>query len=279
MSRRNNQNNYNYNGNQYYGNGQNYNGNNQYYNPNGQYNQNGQYNNNNNNRNAQYNNRNGQYYNQNAQYNQGQYNQNGQYFNKPNKFGLYDQPQQNNGNNNKKKKFNIDRALLNKIIMFAGFAIVLLLIVFSINSCGKKKAEDKDVVTVGTETYGYVSVPSDWVNFKNSSPIKSGVQYSDITTTYIVTLDALSTKDISAKEYALGYANELEKVGVSVQGAEVKLGKYDAFQVYGQDQSSKKWVLIYFFEAEDGNSHYVGVEGPDKSNEAFAIPESFTLKK
>ena len=269
MSRRNNQNNYNYNGNQYYGNGQNYNGNNQYYNQNGQY-QNAQYNNNNNNRN-------GQYYNQNAQYNQSQYNQNGKYYNKPNKFGLYDQPQQINNNNNK-KKFNIDKQLLTKIGMFAGFAIILLLIVFAINSCGRKSNNDEDTRLVGTKTYGYVTVPSDWVNFKNVSPIKSGVQYSDISGTYILTLDALSTKDISARDYALGYASELEKAGVTVQGAEVKLGDYNAYQVYGQDQSSKKWVLIYFFEAEDGNSHYIGVEGPDKSNEAFTIPESFTLK-
>ncbi len=260
MSRRNNQNNYNYNGNQYYGNGQNYNGNNQYYNQNGQYN-NGQY----------YNNQNGQY-NQNAQY---QYNQNNQYY-KPNKFGLYDQPQQNN--NGKKK---IDQALLVKIGMFAGGALILLLIVFCINSCGKSNKSEcaDDYKLVGEEPFGYVCVPTDWVSFEEDPPNRQ-FQYSDINGSYIITLDVLSTSQISAKEYALGTANSLEKnQGITVQGAEVKLGKYDAYQVYGQQKESNIWVLLYFFETEDGNTHNIGIEGPDRNNEAFKIPETFIVKK
>ncbi len=262
MSRRNNQNNQ-YDGNQY--NGNQFYGNNQYYNQNGQY----------------YN-QNGQYYNQNGQY----YNQNGQYYNinqmptkqqKSNKFGIYaQQNQSSNKNNNTNANKN---GLLIKIGVFAVFAIVLLLIVFSINSCGKNSepACGEDYRQVGTEKYGYYCIPSDWVNFQDEKPTR-GIQFSDINGEYILTLDSVATSEISAQEYALATANNLKNAGILTQGSEVKLDKYTAYQVYGQADSGI-WVLVYFFEADDKYTHYVGVEGPDKNNEAFKIVESFTTEK
>ena len=187
MSRRNNQNNqYNgnqYNGNQYYGNGQYYNGNNnQYYNKNGQYNSNMQYN-----QNDQYN-QNGQYYNQNMQYNQQQQ--------KPGKFGLYNQPYQTNKEKEKKK---IDKNLLIKIGLFVGGAIILLLIVLAINSCGRKKECSTDFRKVGNQSYGYVCIPSDWVSFEEDPPNRS-LQYSNVDGTYIFTMVALPTTQVNAKD-------------------------------------------------------------------------------
>ena len=257
MSRRNNQNN-NYNGNQYYGNGPYYGGgNNQYYNQNGQY-----------------------YNNNNRQYNQNtQYNPNNQYYKQNNKFGLYNQPQQNNNDKNDDKKM-----LFIKIGMFAAAALLIILVVFGINSCGKKEEQEEKNVCgdeykqVGEEFFGYVCVPSDWVSFEEEIPNRQ-YQYSDVNTNYIITLDVLSSTQISAKEYALGKAKDLEDKGITVQGSEVKLGKYDAYQIYGQQKQSNIWVLLYFFETEDGNTHNVGIEGPDRFNEAFKIPETFVLKK
>ena len=267
MSRRSNQNNQ-YNGNQY--NGNQYNGN-QYYGNNGQYyNQNGQY----------YN-QNGQYYNQNGQY----YNQNGQYYGrnqmpnqkqpKSNKFGILG-PQNQQTNQNEKKNNN---GLYIKVGIFVVFAIILLLIVFAINSCDKKAEPicGEDYRQVGTEKYGYYCIPSDWVNFEDEQGSR-GIQFSDINGEYILTLDAVITTEISAQEYALATANSLQNAGIAVQGSEVELDKYKAYQVYGQTDSGI-WVLVYFFEADDGYSHYVGIEGPDRNNEAFKIVESFTTEK
>lgn len=271
MSRRNNQNNQ-YNGNQYYGNGQYYNGNNgnnnQYYNQNGQYN-NGQYNNGQYNQNMQYN-QNGQYYNQNGQY----YNQNNQNNQKNNKFGLYNQYNQEN---KKKDKKPADKSLLIKIVLFAVLCLVVILIVFLINSCSNTKEEcAADFRKAGDASVGYVCIPSNWVSFEEDPPNRS-VQYSDVDGTYIVTMDALPTTTISANDYALGIASNLEQAGITVTGSTAKIGKYEAKEIYGQT-SDNVWILAYFFEADDGNTHYLGVEGPDKNNEAFKVPESFMSK-
>lgn len=263
MSRRNNQNgqyNNQYGNNQYYSNGQYYNGNNgnnnQYYNQN-QYNRNGQY------------------------YNQNQYNQNGQYYNQNqrqnNKFGLYDQPPAQNNKQNKKT----NKPLLIKIGAFALFAIILIVVVFAINSCDKETLEpacEEDYRQIGNDFYGYVCIPSDWVKFQEQTANRK-LQYSDIETKYILTLDALYTSEIDAKNFALGIAKQLQDAGIEVQGSEAKIGKYDAYEVYGIQTDTQIWVLVYCFETEDGITHYVGVEGPDKTNEAFKIPESFQVKK
>lgn len=236
MSRRNIQNN-NYNGNQYYGgNGQYYNGNNNQY-----YNQNGQY----------YN-PNGQYYNQNPQQN--------------NKFGLYNQPQQTI---NKKKPINKD--LLIKIGVFAGFALLLILIVLGINSCGKKDNLE-DVRVVGNENLGYVYIPSDWVNFKNEEPIKGGFQYTDSVGDYILTIDGLPDDITNLKEYAYAYASaHLENAGIT----QTKLDKYDAYQVKGHYIGQDLWVLVYFYQGKNNKINYLGIEGPEKDEEIYKILETY----
>ena len=272
MSRRNNNQNNQYN--QYYGNGQYYNGNRrnngQYYNPNGQ-----QYYNPN-----QYNNGNGQYYSPQQQYykpNSANQNQQQQ---QPNMFGVApEQPEKNK----KKKEFKINKDLLIRIGLFVVFAVALVLAVSLIKGCSKEEdvpvEYEDEYKVIGSEALGYLTVPGDWVVFKDKNS-QRGIRYSDSNGDYIISLDALSTTEISAQDYALGTANQLESVGVSdIKGATVKLAGYEAYQVYGYHQEQNKWVLAYFFEAEDGNTHYVGIEGIDKENEAFKIPDTFKLKK
>lgn len=61
--------------------------------------------------------------------------------------------------------------------------------------------------------------------------------------------------------------------------ATVTLGKYSAYQVYGYYASDNVWLVCWFFEAEDGKTHYISIEGPDPSSEHFNIPKTFSLTK
>lgn len=270
--KKNNQNN-DYN-NQYYGN-------NQYYN-NGQYNnQNGQYYNGNN----QYYNQNGQYYNGNNQY----YDQNGQYYNGNNQY--YDQSQyqqynqgynyQQPSNNKDKKGKKIDKKLLMGIGLFAVFAIALIVIIVCFtNSPSSTQDEDENSESrkVGSAQLGYVTVPNDWLKFIDENGAR-GIQYSDKDGQYIITLDALSTSEIDAETFATGKASLLEKEGVKdLAGTVVDFGKYKAYQVKGYYEDVGVWLQLWCFEAEDGYTHYVGIEGPDQNSEYFKIPFTFTLK-
>lgn len=275
MSNRNNQNN-----NNYYGNGNPYNGQNgQYYNGNGgrgnrQYNQNGQYyNGNNTGSRAHYS---GQYYNN-------QYNQNAQYGkqnNMQNRQQPMNQYQANQNQSNKKEKKPLNTDLIKKIAMGVGavFAIVILVLLFK--SCTSSKEEvlfEDGQKEVGDSTYGYITVPSDWMKLTDVES-STGVRYSDKDITYAATIDL--SNSLSPEEFANTAKKQLQNVGVTnLIVAEEKWNGYDAYKLTGFSDENGSYVLAYFFKAEDGLAHYVGVEGPDKDTNYFKIPQTYKYKK
>ena len=258
MSRNNNKNN------NYYGN--NYNQGNYYNGNNGQY---GNYNNNVRQSNRQYmrqynnqyyNNQNGQYQNQNMQYQQ---------------YNAY-----NNGNQKKKK--GLDNESLKKIGIIVGIIVLVLVLFFIFKGCSKnsnneKEIEDNETQRVGNTTFGYVTIPSDWLNLQDTTST-TGLRYSDKDLIYAITLD--TSDSLNAEEFVYTARNQLQSAGVEgFVVTKVKFNDYDAYKLSGYHQGNNKYVLAYFFNADDGIAHYVGVEGPDNNSEYFKILDTFNLKK
>lgn len=246
---------------------------------------NNQYNNSYNNQyNNQYNNYqnygNNQYYNQNGQYYSNDYYNQYQY--------QYQQYGQNNDNNNKKEK---DNKLFIYIGLFVAFAIALIIFIVVVTSKGSdtkkddKKDEEKEpeeigmYIDIGAEEYGYVTVPSNWIRFIDEEGVHA-IQYSDVSADYIVSLDYVKTSQTSADSLSTNIYNNLKNEGVTnLQRAVVKINNYNAYQVYGYYQDDYIWLVTWVFEAEDGNTHYIGIEGPDPQSENFEIANSFKLNK
>lgn len=126
---------------------------------------------------------------------------------------------------------------------------------------------------VGSSSYGYITIPGDWVAYQDANS-NSSLQYTD--GSYIVTLKAVESSQSSALSYATAVKRSFEGDGVDTTGATVSLGKYKAYQVYGYYTSVQKWHVCWIFEAEDGKTHFISVEGPEKT-EAFKIPETFSI--
>ena len=257
---RNNQNNRffgnNYNQNQ----GNYYNGNNNQYN---NYGNNRQYNN------RQYNNQyNNQYYNQNNRNNpNGQFNPNMQY-----QYNPYNNPDKRN----KKKK--LDKELLKKIGIGVGAVVLLISLFLLTRSCSKSKDEevkDEEIQRIGSGEYGYISIPNDWLKLEGTTA-SSGLRYADKDITYVATLDTSST--LNSQDFVYTARNQLQAAGVSdFVITEVDFCNYKAYKLTGYHQGQNKYVVAYFFSAEDNITHYVGVEGPDNQSEYFKIPDTFKL--
>ena len=131
---------------------------------------------------------------------------------------------------------------------------------------------------VGSDEFGYITIPENWVNFIDVDG-NSTLQYS-YANIYIATLYAVPTTQIDAYNYASNIMNKLKSEGVqNVQGATVNVGKYSAYQVYGYYANENIWLVCWFFETEDGKTHYISIEGPDRNSEYFNIPNSFSLSK
>lgn len=131
---------------------------------------------------------------------------------------------------------------------------------------------------VGSDEFGYISVPSNWTKFIDPDAPNT-IQYS-YANVYIATLYAADTTQVSAENYAQSTASLMQQDGVTgVTGATVKIGKYTAYQVYGHYDADNTWLVCWHFEAEDGKTHYIAIEGPDASSDYFKIPETFSLNK
>lgn len=129
---------------------------------------------------------------------------------------------------------------------------------------------------IGNSDFGYVTVPKNWAKFYDpDSPNVLQYSYANVS---IVTLYAMDTTQASAYDYATSTMYRMESQNAeNVTGARVTLGKYNAYQVYGYYSDENKWLVCWHFEAEDGKTHYISVEGPDSSIEYFDIPDTFSL--
>ena len=151
------------------------------------------------------------------------------------------------------------------------------------------KAEDTKVI--GSDEYGYVKVPKDWVNFKD---INGGndIQSSDTSAYNVVTLNIFrpSQLGISEAEYAsidpkqvadsVYTKQENSQMFEKISGTKSKIGGYDAY-VVNSITTTGKYFVTYVFKADDGKIHYTSIEG-DKDTLTKMIPlieESWSLKK
>ena len=151
----------------------------------------------------------------------------------------------------------------------------------------KKELPSKETKEIGNDTYGYINVPNNWVLFHDIDGNDS-VQYS-YANIFIVSMNILEDNSYTAKEYAQNYmynkqqSNDVE----DVTGATLKIGEneqYTAYQVYMYYPEDSIYLITYWFEAEDGKTHYLALEGPEEYNDIklsdlLYIPESFHIEK
>ena len=148
-----------------------------------------------------------------------------------------------------------------------------------------------DTKVIGSEEYGYVKVPKDWVDFKD---INGGndIQSSDTSSYNVVTLNIFrpSQLGISEAEYASidpkQVANSVytkhknSQMFEKMSGTKSKIGGYDAY-VINTLTNTGKYFITYIFKADDGKIHYTSIEG-DKDTVDTMIPlleKSWSLKK
>ena len=148
-----------------------------------------------------------------------------------------------------------------------------------------------DTKVIGSEEYGYVKVPKDWIDFKD---INGGndIQSSDTSSYNVVTLNIFrpSQLGISEAEYAsidpklvansVYTKHKNSQLFEKMSGTKSKIGGYDAYVINTLTKTGKYFVT-YIFKADDGKIHYTSIEG-DKDTVDTMIPlleKSWSLKK
>ena len=147
----------------------------------------------------------------------------------------------------------------------------------------KTKKDNKDEKTVadtkivGNDTFGYVEIPGDWHEFKDVESTKA-IQYTNIGDAgYIVTLNTID-QNVTAEVAAAAITEGVKGEGASAYYEADTCGKYTGYAVHAAYPDGK-YIVSYIFKAEDNVIHFVSIEGPDKNNDFFDIPNTYRLKK
>lgn len=141
----------------------------------------------------------------------------------------------------------------------------------------EEESEDENTMVIGNDHYGYVKVPSNWHEFKDVDG-NSTYQYSDIGDLgYIITLETYD-QDISPLTAATNVMNHIKEEGEEATYRYTKISKYYGYVVEAK-YSDGTYLDAYLFKADDGKLHYVAIEGPDKNNDNFEIPQTFSMTK
>lgn len=153
----------------------------------------------------------------------------------------------------------------------------------------KYENEEKNIVTpstpvitdstkiVGDDHFGYVKVPTTWVEFEDvDNP--SVYQYTDIGEAgYIVTLQTYE-EDVTPYQAATNVKNKIESEGNEAKLTTAVIGtKYVAWKVDAK-YTDGTYIDIYLFKA-DGKLRFVSIEGPDDTNDNFDIPKTYSVSK
>ena len=171
------------------------------------------------------------------------------------------------------------------VVMGAGGILILLLLVLVIillvsnkyggNTQNPGNGNDSDTIRIGSGAFGYLTIPKTWNVFIDQNTI----QYTD-GAGWIVTLFATSNSVIASKNWATNVANQMQNDGAQdVAMAEDSVNNYHGYKVFGYYESSNTFLAAWFFEAEDGNTHYVAIEGPNRYDDNYDIIYTFSLKQ
>ena len=141
----------------------------------------------------------------------------------------------------------------------------------------KETKKISDTKIIGNDTFGYVEIPGNWYEFKDVESTKA-IQYTNIGDAgYIVTLNTIE-QNVTAETAAAAINEGIKGEGASSYYELETCGKYNGYAVHASYPDGK-YITSYIFKAEDNVLHFVSIEGPDKNNDFFDIPNTYRLKK
>lgn len=82
---------------------------------------------------------------------------------------------------------------------------------------------------------------------------------------------------ISSRDYANNIKEFLKSKGVISRDINDKVGSYNAYRISGYYPEYNRYIKIWCFETEDGNTRYISIEGSDNVSYKYDIINTYTL--
>lgn len=144
----------------------------------------------------------------------------------------------------------------------------------------KSDEEPKDEqMFIGSPILGYLKVETYWRQISmTDSALKNRALYEN--GNYYITIvdEGMAAKEVSV--VAEEWRNVITSEGAeSVELSTITLGDSTAQLLKGYYRSQNIWTMSWLFKTSDGHFRYITVEGPNKTNKYFAIPNTYSLTK
>ena len=125
------------------------------------------------------------------------------------------------------------------------------------------ESEVTDTKRVGNDSYGYISIPANWMNFQDINPAPGVIQYTDGAGA-IISINLFDADLNLDPQIALSsIAEHHESQGAEdMDGAMVTLNGLSAYQIYGYYPFDNSIIVIWMFEGPNGDVHYICAEAP-----------------
>ena len=144
--------------------------------------------------------------------------------------------------------------------------------------------ETVSTTRVGNPTMGYIDIPSTYVTFEEEGGLgglAGYYQYTCVDGYSIVTVQAYD--DTTALDLANSVYDNFESDTYvdqdSLEGAEVTIAGYDAYQVYCYYPDDDVYVVSWCFETPDVDNytHYLAIEFDYNNQDIFDASETFSM--
>lgn len=135
--------------------------------------------------------------------------------------------------------------------------------------------EKVNYMEVGSEKYGYISIPDNWNLYSDDERI---VYYNGNNTLVLDYQDLNEEENVTIESiYSNIYQNLYSESDEELKSIKVKVNDYEAYQISGY--SDEAYYAIWLFEDENKIVHYVEFDSDKKNNDIFKQIETFKLEK
>jgi hypothetical protein len=133
------------------------------------------------------------------------------------------------------------------------------------------------VMEIGDDEHGYIMVPADSYKYYDNTATNL-IQYCDDTPANIITIKHLPGVDSYTAAQGLMAGIDQEGIAEGLTGATVKLGNYDAYQIYGLYPDGVYEVIWVTQDKNDpDNSYYISFELDAEHIDDLALASTYKM--
>lgn len=132
---------------------------------------------------------------------------------------------------------------------------------------------------IGSEELGFLKVETYWrqISLADSAITNRAIYENG---NYYITMADLGTNNKTPAKIGEEWLVKIEEEGAeSAQVGVVEMNDLVATLLQGYYREQNIWTKTWFYQTSDGHLRYITVEGPNKTNKYFAIPNTYQLKK